>query len=462
MPATRNGTPPGRRTLAINLQASADLCRLAIAHFRARRGGRAHRQRRQPRRLSRRFARALALCRVQGGHDRHDQDHRPRLCGAKTSSPSRSAPASPLTGMVEDYLASRGGDKLLADIPLGRVATAGRDRRDDPLAGHRRPAVGDRRGDRRQRRELCSLASAALALAAQQITIPLGKRAAPGRAAARADRAGRAAMGRGLRRFDRLGQARAAGADPRQHLSRRHLRHFAPSCHRQRRPCADRRRDRERRRPDRRQYPRARLPARGRQIPPPQPRASRPCRRDRAAAATDRRDAGRLGARGAQCSNSGTAQRRRPAGRNAQAVPRRHASAASSSDGDDVRLGDLDADRHGHARPYARRAELALGKLRRRGVPDDGLCRQPVARSAATIIDSPPIRPISPPIAPSIAKVAATPLRDPAHAAPFGQRDEGADDGQAAVVRPAGLPELCRHADHGASTSGWRRKQRPK
>ena len=29
-----------------------------------------------------------------------------------------------MTGMAEDYLASRGGDKLLADIPLGRVATA--------------------------------------------------------------------------------------------------------------------------------------------------------------------------------------------------------------------------------------------------------------------------------------------------------------------------------------------------
>lgn len=27
-----------------------------------------------------------------------------------------------MTGMAEDYLASRGGDKLLADIPLGRVA----------------------------------------------------------------------------------------------------------------------------------------------------------------------------------------------------------------------------------------------------------------------------------------------------------------------------------------------------
>ena len=27
-----------------------------------------------------------------------------------------------MTGMAEDYLASRGGDKLLADIPLGKVA----------------------------------------------------------------------------------------------------------------------------------------------------------------------------------------------------------------------------------------------------------------------------------------------------------------------------------------------------
>ena len=68
------------RTLAINLQAPADLCRLAIGHFRDKRR-RPDRQHRQPRRLSRQFAPALALCRVQGRADRHDQDHRPRLCG---------------------------------------------------------------------------------------------------------------------------------------------------------------------------------------------------------------------------------------------------------------------------------------------------------------------------------------------------------------------------------------------
>ncbi len=33
------------------------------------------------------------------------------------------SPGFTMTGMAEDYLASRGGDKLLADIPLGRVAS---------------------------------------------------------------------------------------------------------------------------------------------------------------------------------------------------------------------------------------------------------------------------------------------------------------------------------------------------
>ncbi len=31
-------------------------------------------------------------------------------------------PGFTMTGMAEDYLESRGGEKLLADIPLGRVA----------------------------------------------------------------------------------------------------------------------------------------------------------------------------------------------------------------------------------------------------------------------------------------------------------------------------------------------------
>ena len=31
-------------------------------------------------------------------------------------------PGFTMTGMAEDYLSSRGGEKLLADIPLGKVA----------------------------------------------------------------------------------------------------------------------------------------------------------------------------------------------------------------------------------------------------------------------------------------------------------------------------------------------------
>jgi NAD(P)-dependent dehydrogenase (short-subunit alcohol dehydrogenase family) len=33
-------------------------------------------------------------------------------------------PGFTVTEMTEDYLASRGGEKILADIPLGRVASA--------------------------------------------------------------------------------------------------------------------------------------------------------------------------------------------------------------------------------------------------------------------------------------------------------------------------------------------------
>ena len=34
-------------------------------------------------------------------------------------------PGFTMTGMAEEYLSSRGGEKLLADIPLGRVAEPG-------------------------------------------------------------------------------------------------------------------------------------------------------------------------------------------------------------------------------------------------------------------------------------------------------------------------------------------------
>ena len=68
-------------------------------------------------------------------------------------------PGFTVTGMVEDYIESRGGLASLGELPIGRPATDGRGRRDGALARGRRAAVGDRLRDRRQWSELCSLAS---------------------------------------------------------------------------------------------------------------------------------------------------------------------------------------------------------------------------------------------------------------------------------------------------------------
>ena len=69
------------RTMTINLQAAADLSRLAVSHILDRGGGgrivnvasRAAYRGDSPA--------ALALCRVESGDGRNDQDHRARLCG---------------------------------------------------------------------------------------------------------------------------------------------------------------------------------------------------------------------------------------------------------------------------------------------------------------------------------------------------------------------------------------------
>jgi NAD(P)-dependent dehydrogenase (short-subunit alcohol dehydrogenase family) len=110
------------RSLAINLQAAADLCRLAVLHFQQQGGGR------------------IINVASRAGH-RGDSPKHWHYAAAKggmlamTKSIARGyasqnilafsiAPGFTMTGMAEDYLASRGGDKLLADIPLGRVADA--------------------------------------------------------------------------------------------------------------------------------------------------------------------------------------------------------------------------------------------------------------------------------------------------------------------------------------------------
>ncbi|MBS0360457.1 MAG: SDR family oxidoreductase [Proteobacteria bacterium] len=109
------------RTMQINLQASADLCRRAILHWRERRvGGR--------------IVNVASRAAYRGDSPAH-WHYAASKAGmvAMTKSIARGyagrgvlafavCPGFTMTGMAEDYLASRGGDKLLADIPLGKVA----------------------------------------------------------------------------------------------------------------------------------------------------------------------------------------------------------------------------------------------------------------------------------------------------------------------------------------------------
>ncbi|MEO9601083.1 SDR family oxidoreductase [Parasphingorhabdus sp.] len=109
------------RTMTINLTTSAELCRLAVLHFQ---------ERDQPGRIINIASRAA----YRG--DSPDHWHYAASKGgmvAMTKSIARGyaaqeilafaiCPGFTMTGMAEDYLESRGGDKLLADIPLGRVA----------------------------------------------------------------------------------------------------------------------------------------------------------------------------------------------------------------------------------------------------------------------------------------------------------------------------------------------------
>ncbi len=110
------------RSNAINLQAPADLCRMAVRNMVPAGGGR------------------IINIASRAGH-RGDSPQHWHYAAAKgglialTKTIARAyardnvlafavAPGFTMTGMAEDYVASRGGDKLLADIPLGRVAEA--------------------------------------------------------------------------------------------------------------------------------------------------------------------------------------------------------------------------------------------------------------------------------------------------------------------------------------------------
>ena len=134
------------------------------------------------------------------------------------------------------------------------------------------------------------------------------------------------------------------------------------------------------------------------------------------------------------------------------------------ADGGEVRLRDLSLTAMttpGHT-PGA--LELALGKLRRRrsagrwSMPT--ACRA-VSRDDYRFSDHPAYLAA---YRASIAKIAASRCEILLTPAPVGQRDEGADDRQAAPVRPERLPQLCRRADQaprraageGSGEMSWR------
>lgn len=111
------------RTMRINLTASAELCRLAVTHFQQHADGKGGR-----------IVNIASRAAYRGDSPAH-WHYAASKAGmvAMTKSIARGyaaqnilafaiCPGFTMTGMAEDYLESRGGDKLLADIPLGRVA----------------------------------------------------------------------------------------------------------------------------------------------------------------------------------------------------------------------------------------------------------------------------------------------------------------------------------------------------
>ena len=110
------------RTMQVNLQAAADLCRLAIGHFKAEGSGR--------------IVNVASRAGYRGDSPQHwhyAASKAALIAVTKTIARGYAAegilafavaPGFTVTEMTEEYLASRGGEKVLADIPLGRVASA--------------------------------------------------------------------------------------------------------------------------------------------------------------------------------------------------------------------------------------------------------------------------------------------------------------------------------------------------
>ncbi|HMG48737.1 MAG TPA: SDR family oxidoreductase [Allosphingosinicella sp.] len=115
-------TAQWERTLRINLIAAAELSRLAVLHFRARNGGG-------------RIVNVASRAAYRGDSPDH-WHYAAAKAGmvAMTKTIARAyagegiyafavCPGFTITGMVEDYVASRGGLASLGELPLGRPAT---------------------------------------------------------------------------------------------------------------------------------------------------------------------------------------------------------------------------------------------------------------------------------------------------------------------------------------------------
>jgi NAD(P)-dependent dehydrogenase (short-subunit alcohol dehydrogenase family) len=112
-----------QRTMTINLQAAADLCRLAVGHFRGREGSVG------------RIVNIASRAAYRGDSPQHGH-YAASKAGivAMTKSIARGygaqgilafavAPGFTVSEMTDEYLQGRGGAQIIADIPLGRVAS---------------------------------------------------------------------------------------------------------------------------------------------------------------------------------------------------------------------------------------------------------------------------------------------------------------------------------------------------
>ena len=110
-----------QRTLTVNLTSAADLCRLAVEHFKAQGGGR--------------IVNVASRAAFRGDSPRHWHyaASKSAMIGmTKTIARGYAAegilafavaPGFTVSEMTEEYLMGRGGAAILADIPLGRVTS---------------------------------------------------------------------------------------------------------------------------------------------------------------------------------------------------------------------------------------------------------------------------------------------------------------------------------------------------